>query len=70
LALGDDDATPVRKLSVSRGKQRRLSLLERRRRRRGNSSGHELDLEMTFVRASKRQSLDSAPVIRLDESRG
>ena len=48
--------------------KRKMSLLERRRRNRGNSSGNIQEFEMKIVSYAKRQSLDT-PAIRLGHQR-
>ncbi len=51
-----------------RVKKRRLSLLERRRRKRGNSTGNVgQEIEMKIIPRTKRPSLDYAPTILIHD---
>ena len=64
----DESRTTALSSPGGRTKQRRLSLLERRRRKRGNSSGNVgQEMEMKIFHKTKRPSLDCPPTILIQD---
>jgi hypothetical protein len=55
--------------NTNKMQKRKMSLLERRRRNRGNSSGNIQEFEMKIVSYAKRQSLDTPSIGRLGHHR-